>query len=44
MSDSFSDENMLNSELDGDENYFDDAYPSLADNRTYKFYTNETFN
>ena len=43
MSASFSDDEVMNSKLDTDKNYFDNAYPSLAENRAGQYYANETF-
>ena len=44
LSASFSDDEVLNIELDMDENYFNNACLSLAENRPNRYYTNEFFN
>ena len=44
MSGSFSEHEVLNSELEEDVNSFNEVFPSLAENRTNQYYTNEAFN
>ena len=44
MSAIFSDNEVLNSKLDADVNYFNEVYLPLAESRPNKNYTNEEFN
>ena len=42
LSASLSDDDVLNSELDADIIFFNEVYPTLAENRIHQYYTYET--